>query len=211
MILDQTVSVFILQPIQLLDFFIEVGPILFLSLTFSSFLFFIWYATIELNTQKKKQRLWFAKNEWLLRQHEDLRELLDGFGQRVSCCSNCNNDRMQLWDYRQNLLVVRCRSCKMNFTFAKEHNELIQPILCQLKRTAKLVNTLVKYKYYPLGKRLAEKLAIDFKSIGSEISPLAIIHFTSAKKMETKVISILDIDLNEWAVICPDKSELLVS
>ncbi|WP_276168420.1 hypothetical protein [Zobellia alginiliquefaciens] len=165
------------------SFFIAVGPLLLVSMTISSMLFFFWYFGFTLSEQRRKARWWLVDNIGLVQQYKDLDELLDGLGQKTSVCKKCNNDKMQLWNYQQEgLLVVRCRSCKMNYTFTKEHNELVQLILSQMENATKLVNILVRYRYQALGKLLARNLSIDASAMRSEINPLEVLHFTARKE-----------------------------
>ena len=88
-----------------------------MAIFIASTLFLLWYYGIERTIQRKTSILWLKQNENLLTQYEDLEKLLDAFGARITCCKSCNSDKMQIWDYRYpELLVVRCTSCKLNYT-----------------------------------------------------------------------------------------------
>ena len=111
---------------------------------------------------------------------------------------------MQLWDYVQNLLVVRCTSCKMNYTFSKDYDELLQPLFCQLDGASALVNTISTHRYNLLGKHLAQKLRIDVNGIHKNKIPV-VMQFTASKVNETTFKSVFDISLNTWEVVLPEK------
>jgi len=211
MIIQRAVLVRMKEPVSVLSFVIDMGPLLLLSLLFSAILFYSWYFGVELSGQRKKQRLWLSENKGLIQQYKFLNYLLDSFGQHIASCKNCKNDKMQLWDYKQDeLLVVRCRSCKMNYTFTKDQNDLIQLMLSQIEGVVQLVNTVFSYRYQVLGKLLIRNLAIDLKNRKRDFSPLAVLHFTASKKKQTSK-SVKDIFLNEWEVVFPDKTERLAS
>ena len=212
MIIQQTASVRLQEPISVLSFALDTGPLLLMSLIFSMLLFFCWYFAIERTNQRKKQRLWFVENEGLIQQYKVLHHHLESFGRSISCCKHCKNDKMQLWNYEQHqLLVVRCRSCKKNYTFTKEHNELMQQILFQMEGVVSLVNTVFTYRHHPLGKLLGQKLAIDIHGIKPDDRPLELMHFTASKLEEIKSKSILDIFIYDWEVVVPERSALLAS
>ena len=119
---------------------------------------------------------------------------------------------MQLWDYQEhNLLVVRCRSCKMNYTFTKSQSTFMHLIFSQLDGVSILMNTIIKYGYKKNGLRLLRELAIDQTKIQSDKRPLAFIYFTAHKKEESGEIEIKDIFINEWKVVLPNDKLRLVS
>ena len=118
---------------------------------------------------------------------------------------------MQLWDYLHNLLVVRCTSCKMNYTFTKHYDELLQPLFCQLDGATNLVNTIISHRNHLLGKHLAQKLHIDVDGIYKNKSPLAVMQFTASGANGTPFKSVFDISLNAWEVVLPEKLELIAS
>lgn len=211
MIQHTNVSPNLYEPTTLLNFFIDVGPVLILSLSFSTALFFLWYFAIELKQQEMERQIWLGKNKNLLFQYEDLHDLLGYFGQKISCCSHCKNNKMQLWDYFHNLLVVRCTSCKMNYTFSKDYDELLQPLFCQLDGATALLNTISTHRNNLLGKHLAKKLCIDVNGIHKNRIPLGVMQFTAAKANEIPIKSVFDISLNAWEVVVPEKLELIAS
>lgn len=211
MIQHTNVSPNLYEPATLLNFFIDVGPVLLLSLSFSGALFFLWYFGLELKQQEMERQMWLGQNKNLLSQYKDLQYLLGCFGQKIPCCSHCKNNKMQLWDYLHNLLVVRCTSCKINYTFSKDYDELLQPLFCQLDGATDLVNTISTHKNNLLGKHLAQKLRIDVNGIYKNKSPLAVMQFTASKANETTFKSVFDISLNAWEVVLPEKLELIAS
>lgn len=193
------------EPATLLNFVIDVGPVLFISLSFSGALFFIWYFALELKQQEMERQIWLVQNKNLVLQYQDLHDLLGYFGQKIPCCSHCKNDTMQLWDYLHNLLVVRCTSCKMNYTFSKDYDEILQPVFCQLDGATSLVNTISDHRNNLLGKHLAKKYGIDVNVIHKNRIPLGVMQFTVSKVNETTFTSVFDISLNAWEVVHPEE------
>ncbi|MDB2606214.1 hypothetical protein N9Y48_00395 [Zobellia sp.] len=168
------------EAISMQTFVFKEGSVLLGSVVFMSILFSSWYFGVELSEQRNKARLWLVENIVLLQRNRVLKAHLEGLGKKTSICKNCNSDRMQLWNYQQRgLLVVRCRSCKRNYTLTKEHNEYIQLILSEMDGNVKLVNTLIRYRYQELGKLLGNKLAIDVSEMNAELNPLEVFHFTA--------------------------------
>lgn len=205
MIQHTNVSPNLYEPATLLNFVIETGPELLICLLFSGVLFLLWYFALELKRQEMERQIWLGQNKNLLLQYEDLDHLLGYFGQNISCCSHCKNDKMQLWDYVHNLLVVRCTACKMNYTFSKDYDELLQPLFCQLDGATRLVKTISTQRNNLLGKHLAQKLRIDVNVIHKNRIPLGVMQFTASKVNETTFKSVFDISLNAWEVVRPEK------
>ncbi|MFD0796114.1 hypothetical protein ACFQZJ_01475 [Maribacter chungangensis] len=205
MIQHTHVSPNLYEPATLFNFLTDIGPIMLLSLSFSGALFCFWYFVLELNKQEMERKIWLGQNKNLLLQYEDLHYLLDDFGQKVPCCSHCKNDKMQLWDYFHNLLVVRCTSCKMNYTFSKGYDELLQPLFCQLDGATALVNAVSRHRHELLGKHLARKFSIDVTGIHKNKSPLGVIKFNASRANATSIKSVFDISLNTWEVVTPEK------
>lgn len=193
------------ESLSVISFIADVWPLMLISLSFSAFVFFCWYFGFALQKHKKKQNLWITKNEGAIEQYKDLQLHLKDFGQQISCCKNCSGHEMQLWGCQQKLLVVRCRSCKMNYTFSKEHNQLI----LQIQLVKELLSTLIFYRNDTLGKLLAHKLGIDITSINYETIPLEIIHFATANAYTITPKSVMDILIFEYEVVFPEQSELL--
>lgn len=187
------------------SFISDVWPSLFLSLLFAAFLFICWYFVFVL----QKQKFWLKKNKALIDQYKVLQLNLNDFGQQVTSCKNCNERDMQLWDYRQKLLVVRCRSCKMTYTFAKEHHKLILNALFQNEGVMTLLNMLISYRYHAFGKQLARVLKVDISTINASTTPLEILHFTARSEYMITPKSVKEIAIFEWEEVIPERLELL--
>lgn len=200
------------EPVSVLFFIIDMGPVLLLSFTFVSLLFFSWYFGVKQMEQRKKLRLWLVQNEATITNYKTLKHILKEFGETTTCCKKCKNNKMQFWDYKeQEFLVVRCRSCKINYTYTKEHNELTKLILTHINEVETFVGKLVTNRYDVFCKRLLHTLAINLNGVKESASPLEVIHFTSSKKENITPKHIKDIFLQEWEVVFPDRSERLVS
>jgi hypothetical protein len=198
------------EPVSLLSFIADVGPVLLASLSFSMLLFLAWYFVVERRNQLKKRESWLLNNENLIHQYKNLQYLLENFGQEISSCANCKNDQMQLCNYqKEELLVVRCGSCKRNYTFTKQYNELIPLILKQLEGVIKLLNTVVVHRDNSLGEFLMDQLALDPKKITSDVRPLELIHFKTY--LEEQNTPIMEIFINEWQVVPSKTTRLLAS
>jgi hypothetical protein len=190
---------------SVLSFISDVWPLLLMSLLFSAFLFLCWYFGFLL----QKQKIWLKNNKQLIEQYKVLQLSLIAFGQQISCCKNCNERDMQLWDYQQKLLVVRCRSCKMTYTFTKEHNQLVLKILFQIECVMILLNTLVVYRYHAFGRLLARALEVDITAVNATTTPLEIIHFTAQNEYMVTLNSVKNIEIFEWEVVAPNSLELI--
>ena len=186
------------------SFILDMGPLLFISLLASSLLFFSWYYFFELPKQKQEKRIWLLQNASILKEYKTLKKHLYQLGQSTAVCRHCNSDKMQLWNHRkQELLVVRCRSCKMNYTLTKEHSESAGFILSNLDWATKLVNTLSFNRYSVLGKFLVKKLAIDITSLNSYNNPLAVFYFTTKERNGLSGNPVMEIVIHEWEEVSP--------
>lgn len=212
MIVQQTLFLVFLELTSVLTFVIEEGPSLFLSMLFPFLLFIFWYIGLERKQQKENFRLLLLDNESEIKQYHQLHNLLDDFGNSISCCKNCKSDKMQLWDYKpQKLLVVRCRSCKRNYTLSKEQDDIVQSVLVQVDSSMKLLNRMQSNSYFAKDKIMLRRAGIDLRNINNNSSPLEIMHFTATKEEGEEYHSIKDIIINEWEVVFPSKHEALAS
>ncbi|MUH35452.1 hypothetical protein D9O36_06340 [Zobellia amurskyensis] len=196
MILECPPIALIKEATSIQSFVLDVGPLLLGAVALPSILLFFWYFGVELSDQRIKAKLWLVENIVLVQRYRMLGGHLEGLGQKTSICKNCKNDKMQLWNYQQQkLLVVRCRSCKMNYTLTKEHNEYIRLILSEMDGTVTLVKTLIRFKYHELGKLLGRKLALDPSDMNSQLNPLEVFHFTakkSDKSEEERIVNVFE-------------------
>ncbi len=207
----------ILQPVLVLFFsykvsFIDVGPLVLMSFLFSSLFFSCWYFGTDYINKKRKFKHWLVENEEAIKQFKTLDTLLENFGKKIPCCKNCKSNKMQLWDYNQDsLLVVRCRSCKMNYTYSKHNNELLQLILFQTNEFVKLADTILTYRYHVHNELLDYEHPIHVSNIKSDVRPLEVLHFRTRALEDSKIKSIKDIILHEWEVVYPNRTEKLAS
>lgn len=181
------------------SFILDNGPSLLASLGISSLLFMGWYYAIELPIQRREKKSWLSDNTNLLRQYLIVKHLIARLGYQFSVCERCTNDKMQLWNYQpKELLVVRCRCCKMNYTFTKNYCELIPLILAELHGAHSLINTLTAKRDKVLGKFLIRKLSVDSSCLRSGVSALGVFHFMARKPYLPETKAVMEIVLTEW-------------
>lgn len=187
------------------SFILDNGFALLFSFSISSLLFIAWYFGVELSFQKKEKRSWISSNSGLLRQHLILKYLLEQFGNQLSVCERCENSEMQLWNYQQNrLLVIRCKSCQINYTFTKEHCNLIRLILSELDGNHSLLKILKSNRNRVLGKFLIQKLALDSSSLVSDVDSLGVFHFVARNQNLTETKLVREIIITDWQEVkCP--------
>lgn len=192
-----------LAPATLQSFLWDNGSILLISFLISSLLFLAWYFGVNLPQQHREKRQWLAAHSGLLRQQLILKHLLHKLGHWVYGCSRCQNTHMQLWNCQQQVLVVRCRSCKMNYTLTKEQNKLVPMILSTVGGGQVMVNTLVEKRHEALGKFLMQKFTLDRSCLTSRENPLGAYHFTARTPDPKPRSNVRDIYLREWEVVSP--------
>ena len=190
---------------SVISFISDVWPLLLISLLFSAFLFLCWYFVFAFQEQKN----WLQKNKKLITQFKILQLNLNDFGQQMTSCKNCGNREMQLWDYKKQLLVVRCRSCKMNYTYVKKHNKLLLKVLFNIEGVTVLLNKLIFYRHHAFGRLLSRKLEVDMAKIKATTTPLEILHFKAQQEYMITTNSAKDIDIFDWEVVQPKSLELV--
>jgi len=190
-----------------LSFLSDNWLVLMLSVLLAIILFYYW----NLAHANAKQKSWLKKNQDLIVQYQALQLYLNDFGQHLCSCKNCNERDMQLWNFGQQLLVVRCSSCKMNYTFAKEQNQLILKVLIQIERVKVLFNTLISNKYDSLGRLLAHTLEIDVAALTSATTPLELVHFTAQSEYMITPKFCRNISVVQWEVVHSENIERLAS
>jgi len=180
-------------------------PIIWISLAIS--VFYSW----NLGSASAKQISWLEKNKDLIAQYHALQLQLNNFGQDLSSCKNCNARDMQLWNFQKQLLVVRCSSCKMNYTFTKGQNQLILKVLLQIESVMVLFNTLISYKHHPFGRLLASELKVDITELTTATTPLELIHFTAQSESMMTPISSKNIAVHQCEIVQPVRIARLAS
>lgn len=191
-------------PVSIQSFILDIGPILLVSFSLSLFLFLNWYFAYDRIKQKKEKRLWLTRNMRSLVRYGDLMEQLEHLGQTTPVCKQCNNFKMQLWNHQHDeLLVVRCRSCKINYTLTKDHSDCTRLILSNMEWAIELINILIKNRHKALGKFLIRKLALDPSCIKPGINPLEVFCFSAKKEDEFIIDPVFEIVLNEWEEVLP--------
>ncbi|MDC0008275.1 hypothetical protein OAE12_01040 [bacterium] len=176
---------------------------LLLPVLFAVILFFCW----DVGFVYQRHKSWLKQHKDLIVQYQILQEHLNDFGQQVSCCKNCNQNDMQLWNFQKQLLVVRCSSCKMNYTFVKGKNELLFKVLNEIELVMILFNMIIAYRYHPVGRLLARTLKVDIGLLLAANVPLEIIHFTAQRK----ALTLKYIDITEWEAILSEDAECLAN
>ena len=187
---------------SVLYFFSANWSSFFLLAIFVVILFFYW----EFIFLHKKQDSWLKQNKELIAEYQVLKTHLNDFGRQVPCCKNCNKRDMHLWNFHKQLLVVRCSSCKMNYTFVEGQNQLILKVLFQIEQVLILFNNIISYRYHPLGKLLANELKLDLTALSNSATPLEIIHFTAQGEYMTTLHATKNIDIFDWEVVPPEHS-----
>lgn len=181
------------------SFIFDNGFTLLVSFSISFLLFVVWYYGVEISFQNKEKKSWISANVGLLRQHLILKHLLELLGNQLSVCERCENGKMQLWNYQQDrLLVIRCKSCQMNYTFNREYCHLIRLILSELDGNRNLLNTLKSSRNRVLGKFLIQKLAIDVSSLMSDVSSLGVFHFVARNQNQMETKQVREIIIRDW-------------
>ncbi|WP_149274371.1 hypothetical protein [Pareuzebyella sediminis] len=193
-----------LAPATLQSFLWDNGNILLISLFISSLLFLAWYFGINLPQQHREKRQWLSEHSGLLRQQLILRYLLHQLGHWVYGCSRCQNTHMQLWNCQEQVLVVRCRSCKMNYTLTETQSKLVPMILSTADGGKMMVNTLMEKRHEALGKFLMQKFTLDHSSVASTENPLGAFHFTAKSREQVPHAAVRNIYLREWEVVSPN-------
>ncbi len=190
-------------PAILLSWILDLGPVFFISISITPSLFLCWYF-YEFAKQSREKRLWLMENAGLLMKYRLFTDHLEHLGQLTPGCSHCNDHKMQLWNHeKQQLLVVRCRSCKMTYTLTREHCKYTRFILSELDWAISLTNTLTHNRHKALGKFLIKTLALDPSCLRPDINPLEVFHFSSQELDHPETDSAKDIVLNEWEEVSP--------
>lgn len=154
---------------------------------------------------------WLTNNQGLLRQHRILCYLLELLGHRLSVCKKCRNDRMQLWNYRgDDLLVIRCKSCKMNYTLTTDHGAVIGLILSEMEGAVKFLDVILSNQDNVLGKFLIRKLSLEPSALKSDVSTLGVFQFLARKPHEYENQAVLEIVMAKEEIDTPNKVRLQI-
>lgn len=190
---------------------LNMESILLLYLFLTVLLFLVLFFGIEFLSQRKMKVSWLRNNQGLLKQHQILSYLLELLGHRLSVCKKCKNDRMQLWNYKlDQLLVVRCKSCKMNYTLTTDHSPVIGLILSELEGAIKLLNAILSNQQNVLGKFLIRKLSLEPSALKSDVSTLGVFQFFARKSYYDDSQSIFDIFMTEEEYDSPNRVYLQI-
>ena len=92
---------------------------------------------------------------------------------------------MEIWDYKGKLLVVRCTSCKMNFTLTNAHSSLVELIISSINGIPQIITTISTNRHELLGKYLIKKLAVDASYTLNGKSELRMLSFTASGSEST--------------------------
>ena len=190
---------------------LKLESIMLLYLFLTVLLFLVFYYGIEFLSQRRMKVSWLRNNQGLLRQYQILSYLLELLGHRLSVCKKCKNDRMQLWNYKSDqLLVVRCKSCKMNYTLTPDHSAVIGLILSELDVAIKLLDAILSNQQNVLGKFLIRKLSLEPSALKSDVSTLGVFQFFARKSYDDDGQSIFDMVMTEEEYDSPNRVHLQI-
>lgn len=88
---------------------------------------------------------------------------------------------MQLWNFSEDILVVRCKSCKMTYSLHKSQSELVELILLHLEDSVELTKVMMAKRHELLGIYLSKVVLKQTQERKEKVpqNPLEILEFNT--------------------------------
>lgn len=111
------------------SFWSDVGPVLLVCISVPLSAVLLYFYIITPFREKR------ACNRWLLLHRSSMRNLIilqylaRSLYRRLPPCSHCSGSDLRFWEHHKNLLVLRCRNCKRNYTLNHQSHPEVRHIL----------------------------------------------------------------------------------
>ena len=200
-----------IEPAGLESIATDWGLLSLLAVGTAILFFLIWYYAFERPARRKRLNAWLNRNASKLRELQELKFLVASIGEGIEPCHRCGNDKMQLWKQQQHVLVIRCRSCQMNYSLTRSEVSLIPEICLGLQKATNLVRFLDITHNVLLARSIHKKLKMDRLASDFEKNLLASFQFTARKGTLKRPISIKDVYLHEWEIVASKEVDRIAS
>ncbi len=140
------------------SFIVDNALIFCCSMTVSALLFGVWFYLYNWQRQVHYKKVWLSENQDLIRSEVIMPQLLRMLKNEINGCSRCAHPTMQIWDYSENLLVVRCCTCKMNHTYSAK-SPLKKQLINLLDHRNRMESMARKQRFRLLGRHLSRHLS----------------------------------------------------
>ena len=200
-----------LEPVALESLTTDWGLLSLLAVAISILFFLIWFFAFERPARRKRLNSWLHRNASNLRELQELKFLVASMGEHTEPCNRCGNNKMQLWQHCQHVLVYRCCSCQMNYSLTRSEEALIPQICVGLQKATNLVRFLDTTQNVLLARSIHKELQMDRLASDFEKNLLASFQFIAQKGVCNPDDAVKDIYLHEWEVIRPKEVELMAS
>lgn len=113
------------------------------------------YHLLEIPRQQIHKRQWLRSNADAIRGHLIVQYCLTRWKEKRGFCNKCGSHRLDLWDHHGDLLVLRCSSCRINYTLTAHSGPMIAQILQYMPSEYVLVSGLRENRHELLGRHLS--------------------------------------------------------
>ena len=141
-------------PVHFLE---EAGPVLLICVGGSLGVTLFYYWLIDPSKQRQKKSEWLAANQNAMRMHLVLSYGLSKMYKKLPPCTNCGRRALEFWDHGRDLLVFRCRDCRMNHTLSGFHYPEVRVVLENLPGLFVILNELRRQPDSLLGRHLIQQ------------------------------------------------------
>ncbi|MBC2839570.1 hypothetical protein [Robiginitalea sp. SC105] len=138
----------------LASFLSTVGPSLLIATSGAAVLTAGIYHFFEIPRQQRVKRQWLRSHSDAIRSHLIVQYCLNRWKEDQGHCSKCGSRNLELWDHRDNLLVLRCSGCRINYTLTEHSGPMIAKILQNMPAEYVVVSGLRENRYDLLGHHL---------------------------------------------------------
>lgn len=141
-------------PGMLLPTDLQVGPSILIAATIFVLLVAGFYYLIEIPRQRRIKQQWLRSNSDALRSHFIVQYCLNRWKEESGYCSKCGCRDLVLWDHCEDLLVIRCMGCRINYTLTENSGPMIARILQNISAEYVVLSGLKEYRNDLLGLHL---------------------------------------------------------
>ena len=136
-------------------FLTKEGPSLMIAVSGSLVFLTGLYHLLEIPRQQRHKRKWLRSHADAIRGHLIVQYCLNRWKEKRGFCNKCGSHRLELWDHCDNLLVLRCSNCRINYTLTAQSGPMIAQILQYMPSEYVLVSGLRENRFESLGRHLS--------------------------------------------------------
>lgn len=136
-------------------FLTKAGPSLLIAISGSLVFIAGLYHLLEIPRQQRYKRKWLRSHANAIRGHLIVQYCLNRWKEKRGFCNKCGSRHLELWDHCDNLLVLRCSDCRINYTLTEHSGPMIAQILQNMSSEYVLVSGLRENRHDSLGRHLS--------------------------------------------------------